>query len=464
MDLSLASDWGSQEMRAVWSEAARRRTWRRIWLAAAEVEATAGLVAPAQIEELRLHVDSIDLARTSELERAAGDPVLAEQRVYAAQCPSAAAVLHGGLVPADITENADVARQKAALALLLGRLRAVLLAMAAHIETTADLPVLGWAHLQPAEPTTLGYRLAISAQDLLEHFEALARLRVHLRGKGLRGATGTGAPLTELLQGTGLSLDALETAVLNALRIEAYAVTPQTYPRVQDFQLLSALAALAASLHKFSSDLQLMQSPAAGGVISWPAPAPAGASPADPPVAGASMVEQICLLARLVASLPTPAWHSAADALLERALDDSASWRSAIPAAFLATEQMLILAESLAQGLRIDAARASERIETSGAFVALDRVLLALVRSGGDRQLLSDRLRQHWRAAEEAVRAGRPNPLLNQLTTDTVLLKYAQPSRLRELLDVRTYLGQAPDRARTLARILRQRLGATDSA
>jgi adenylosuccinate lyase len=461
---SLASRFGSDEMRAVWSEAARRRTWRRIWLVVAEVQVSAGLITGAQVEDLRSHVDTIDLARAAELEAAGVDDVTAERQVYAGQCPIGGSVLHWGLTSADVMDNADVARQRAAMGLLLGRLRATLLAFAARIDATAEVTVLGYTHLQPAEPTTLGYRLAVCAQDLLGHFEALARLRVQLRGKGMRGAVGTGAPFVELLQGTGVTFEAFEASVLNALGIESHPVASQTYPRVQDYQLLCALAALAASLHKFAFELQLMQSPGLGRIASDPSSDAAAGSMAAPYECSPVKAEEVCLLARLVASLPGAAWHNAADALLERALDDSANWRSSIPGAFLAAEQMLILSEGIVTGLQVDEAQAAALLDAHGPFAAAERVTSALVRAGAEREQVRDRLRRHLVTAREAVQAGRPNPLLSQLTTDTVLLRFAQPSRMRELLEMRSYVGQAPDRARALARALRQRLGAADSA
>lgn len=459
-----ATRYGSDEMRAVWSEAARRRTWRRIWLAVAEVQASAGLVTPAQIEDLRAHLDTIDLERAAALEAEIGHDVMAELRVFAEQCPVGGGVLHWGLTSADVQDNADVARQRAALGLLLGRLRAVLLAFAEQIDAYADLAVLGYTHLQPAEPTTLGYRLAMYAQDLLGHFEALARVRVQLRGKGIRGAVGSGAPLVEMLHGTGVTPETLEASVLHILGIEAHAVVTQTYPRVQDYQLLSALAALAASLHKFAFDLRLMQSPGLGGIASEPFGERQVGSTAMPFKRNPVKAEQVCSLARLVASFPAVAWHNAADALLERTLDDSANRRSLIPEGFLAAEQMLIAAEGIVAGLQVNETRATELLEAHGPFAATERILSALVRAGADRQEVHERLRQHSLAAWEAVQAGRPNPLLNQLTTDTVLLRYAQPARMRELLEIRDYVGQAPERARTLARTLRQRLGGAGPA
>lgn len=454
--------YGSNEMRAVWSEAARRRTWRRIWLAVAEVQASAGLITPAQIEDLRAHLDTVDVERAAVLEAEIGHDVMAELRAFAEQCPVGGSVLHWGLTSADLQDNADVARQRAALGLLLGRLRGVLLAFAQRIDATADLAVLGYTHLQPAEPTTLGYRLAITAQDLLGHFEALARVRVQLRGKGIRGAVGTGASFVEMLHGTGVTPEALEASVLQALGLEAHPVVTQTYPRVQDYQLLSALSALAASLHKFAFDLRLMQSPGLGGIASEPFGERQVGSTAMPFKRNPVKAEQVCSLARLVASYAGVAWHNAADALLERTLDDSANRRSVIPEAFLAIEQMLINTEGIVSGLQVDEVRAAELLEAHGPFAATERILSALVRAGADRQEVHERLRRHSHAAWEAVQDGKPNPLLNQLTTDTVLLRYAQPARIRDLLDVRGYVGQAPERARTLARTLRQRLGAAE--
>ncbi|MBM3122934.1 MAG: adenylosuccinate lyase [Chloroflexi bacterium] len=451
--------YGSDEMRAVWSETARRRTWRRIWLAVAEGQAAAGLVTPTQVEELRAHVDRIDLERAATLEAEIGHDVMAELRTYAEQCPQGGAILHWGLTSADVQDNADVARQRAALGLLLGRLRAVLLAFADQIDATSDLAVIGYTHMQAAEPTTLGYRLAVCAQDLLGHFEALARLRLALRGKGIRGAVGTGAPFVEMLTGTGITPEALEAGVLRTLGIEAHPIVTQTYPRVQDYQLVAALAALAASLHKFAFDLRLMQSPGLGTIAAEPFGERQVGSTAMPFKRNPVMAEQVCSLARLVASFTSTAWHNAADSLLERTLDDSANRRSILSEAFLASEQMLLSTEAILSGLQVDALRAAELLEAHGPFAATERLLSALVLAGGDRQAIHERLRQHTQSAWQAVRSGKPNPLEGQLTTDTVLLRYMQPARLRELLDARGYVGQAPERSRALARTLRQRLG-----
>ncbi len=457
--------YGSDEMRAVWSEAARRRTWRRIWLAVAEVQASAGLITPAQIEDVRAHLDTIDLERAAVLEAEIGHDVMAELRAFAEQCPVGGGVLHWGLTSADVQDNADVARQRAALGLLLGRLRGVLLAFARA--DRRHRPIWRFS----ATPTCSlpnRRRSAIAWRSRPRTFSATSS---RWRGSGCscaaRGFAARWAParpFVEMLHGTGVTPEALEASVLHALGLEAHPVVSQTYPRVQDYQLLSALSALAASLHKFAFDLRLMQSPGLGGIASEPFGERQVGSTAMPFKRNPVKAEQVCSLARLVASYAGVAWHNAADALLERTLDDSANRRSVIPEAFLATEQMLINTEGIVSGLQVDEARAAELLEAHGPFAATERILSALVRAGADRHEVHERLRLHSLAAWEAVQAGKPNPLLNQLTTDTVLLRYAQPARMRDLLDVRGYVGQAPERARTLARALRQRLGAAESA
>jgi len=300
--------YGSDEMRRLWSEGAKRRAWRRVWLAVAKAQAAAGLITPEQIDEIRAHAEQIDLERARQIEAEIGHDLMAELRTFAEQCPSGGGVLHWGLTSADVQDNADVLRQKASLTLLLDRLRRVLLALA-------------------------------YAQDLWDHFERLLQLRNALRGKGIRGAVGTAGPFTEMLAASDVSPETLEATAMQALGIEAHAITSQTYPRVQDFTLLAGLAGLAASLHKFAFDLRLMQSPGFRA-----AREPFGArqvgSSAMPFKRNPVKAEKICSLAREVAAMTHTAWENAASNLLERTLDDSASRRTILPEAFLACDEM----------------------------------------------------------------------------------------------------------------------------
>ncbi len=176
-DSPFASRYGSPEMRRLWSDAHRRALWRQIWVALAEAQAAAGVVTAEQVADLRAHAAQPNTARALQIEREIGHDVMAEVRAFAEQCPVGGGIIHFGATSADITDNADVLRQREALALLRVRLAGLLSALAGQIEAHAALAGMAYTHLQPAEPTTLGYRLAVYGQDLLEHLRAFDRLR-----------------------------------------------------------------------------------------------------------------------------------------------------------------------------------------------------------------------------------------------------------------------------------------------
>ncbi len=458
LDWPFASRYGSDEMRAVWSDAHKRALWRQIWVALAEVQAAAGVVTPEQVADLRAHAGRANTPRALEIEREIGHDVMAEVRAFAEQCPVGGGIIHWGATSADITDNADVLRQREALRLLRARLAALLAAFAEQIETHAGLVGMAYTHLQPAEPTTLGYRLAVYAQDMLGHLRALDRLLRDLRGKGLKGAVGTAAAYQELLAGTATTSADLEAEFMRCLDLPAFAIATQTYPRIQDYAILSALAGLAASLHKFGFDLRVLQSQGLGEVAE-PFGAKQVGSSAMPFKRNPVNAEKICSLARLVAGLPGVAWDNAAESLLERTLDDSANRRAVFPEAFLACEECLLTATRVLRGLVVDAETMGANLEKYGPFAATERVLMALVRAGADRQRVHERLREHSLKAWAALKAGRPNPLGESLAADPELLRFVQPARLRELMDASAYVGTAPERARALAAEVRAALG-----
>jgi len=450
--------YGSEEMRLIWGEVTKRRLWRRIWVAQAETLAAAGLIDSPALEELKAHVNAVDLAQAAQLESRIGHDLVAELQTFAQQCPAGGRFLHWGLTSADVLDNADVLLQRTALTLIGGRLREAMLALAERIESTADLVVLGYTHLQPAEPTTLGYRLAAVGQDLLQHFERLGALHSGLRGKGIKGAVGTGAPFGDLLEHTPLTPSEMESRILEALDLESHPVTGQTYPRLQDYELLSAMAALAATLHKSAFDLRLMQSPGLR-TTSEPFGESQVGSSAMPFKQNPVQAEKVCSLARLVAASVQPAWQNAASTLLERTLDDSANRRVMIPETFLALDEILLTYSGILRGLSIDAAGAQAWLAQFGPFAAMERILTALVRAGADRQEMHERLRQHSLAAWPLAQQGRNDALLSRLAADTTLLRYLQPARIEQLLEVRGYVGWAPERARQTAAALRRAAG-----
>jgi adenylosuccinate lyase len=446
--------YGSPEMRRLWSEEAQRVAWRRVWLAVAEAQHAAGLVSAEELADLRQHARQIDLARARQIEARVHHDLMAELRTFAEQCSVGGRVLHWGLTSADVKDNADVLQQRAALSLLLRRLRELLLAFAQAIEETADLTVLGYTHLQPAEPITLGYRLALTAMELLESFRSLTALRRGLKGKGIKGAVGSYAPFVEMLRDQQMEAEALEARAMQALDLESYPLASQSYPRTQDLRLISSLALLAAALHKFAFDLRLMQSPALGEVAEPFASAQVGSS-AMPFKRNPVRAEKICSLARSVAAGMQVAWANAANSLLERTLDDSANRRSLIPEAFLALDEMLLSAREIVEGLEIDRQAIARNLERYGPFAATERVLNALVAAGADRQAMHEVLRRHSLRAWQAVQEGKANPLPDLLASDPSLLQYLQPARVRALMDIGQYVGLAPQKARHMAQSLR---------
>ncbi|MCB0131136.1 MAG: adenylosuccinate lyase, partial [Caldilineaceae bacterium] len=188
--------YGSDEMRRIWSEAEKRRQLRRFWVALAEAQQEAGLVTAEQAAELRAHQDDIDIARATEIEREIRHDLMAEIRTFAEQCPVGGAIIHLGATSMDVLDNVDALRLRQALDLLLVRLQRTLSILAARIEAEAATPAMAFTHIQPAEPTTIGYRLAQYGQDLLADYVELSRARSMVRGKGLKGAVGTSASYT----------------------------------------------------------------------------------------------------------------------------------------------------------------------------------------------------------------------------------------------------------------------------
>ncbi|MGQ9710986.1 MAG: adenylosuccinate lyase [Anaerolineae bacterium] len=444
--------YGSEEMRRIWSEGHRRRLLRRVWVALARAQAEMGLVTPEQVADLEAHQEDVDIARAEAIEAEIHHDLMAELRTFAEQCPIGGPILHLGATSQDILDNADALRLREAMALIRRHLVALLSAFADRIEETADVACMGYTHLQPAEPTTVGYRLAQYAQDLLDDLEAVDRLLGRLRGKGFKGAVGTAASYAQLLDPAEM-----EQRAMRFLGLEAYPVTTQVCPRRQDWEVMVTLAGIAQSLHRFAMDLRLLQSPLAG---EWSEPfgrAQVGSS-AMPFKRNPIQAENICSLARYVASLPAVAWENAAGSLLERTLDDSANRRVMLAEGFLATDEMLRRALRLVRGMVLDPAAIARNLATYGTFAATERLLMELVQAGANRQEMHEVLRVHSMAAWETVRRGEPHPLADRLAADPRLTAYLPAERIRSLLDVSGYVGDAPARAQALAKRIRERM------
>jgi adenylosuccinate lyase len=447
--------YGSQAMRQIWSEINKRKLWRKLWVTLAEVQADFGLVKSDQVADMRVHMGMVDMPLALEIEAVIHHDLMAELKVFAEQCKLGGGILHLGATSMDIEDNADVLRQHESLDLVLGELREVLMIFVEYIDTWADLPLIAFTHLQPAEPSTLGYRLAGYAQDLLMDWQTLQVTRRELRGKGFKGAVGTGASFAELI---GIdNLGEFENSLSAHLELTFFPVATQVYPRKQDYVLLSHLAGLGASLHKFAFDLRLLQSSPIGE-LGEPFSKQQVGSSAMPFKRNPIQSEKIDSLARLLAQMPRTAWDNAANSLLERTLDDSANRRTLIPEAFLICDELLQTTKRILSGLQVNEDAIKRNLEAYAPFAAVERVLMALGKAGADRQVMHEYLREHSLTAWAEVQSGRPNLLTDLIIHDPEITHYLQEDELCQLMDVSHYLGDAPQRARQMARTIRNAL------
>lgn len=446
--------YGSPAMRQIWSETHKRRLMRQVWVALAAAQRQAGLVTAEQLADLQSQADSVNIARSLEIEQETRHDVMAEIRTFAEQCPVGGGIIHWGATSADITDNVDVLRLRAAADLLIDRLHKLLLRLADKIEETAVLPTMAHTHIQPAEPTTLGYRFAVYAQDLLEDLIQLQNLRQNLRGKGLKGAVGTQAAYQELLQGSRMTPSEMEAAAMRLLDLPYFPIATQTYTRQQDLRVQQVLAGIAASLHKFALDFRILQSPPFG---EWSEPfgkKQVGSS-AMPFKRNPINMENICSLARQIAALPAVAWDNASQAILERSLDDSANRRIFQAEGFLATDELLLRTESMVAEMVIDREAIARNMAVYGPFAATERVLIALVAAGASRQEGHEWIRTASLQAWAALRRGEENPLVALLLADEAICRYLPTEQIRTLMDASVHTGTAGERALALAQTVR---------
>jgi adenylosuccinate lyase len=447
--------YGRPAMRALFSEETKRRMWRRLWLALARAQSKAGLVSAEEIADLRGYVDAIDIEAAHAIEAEIGHDLMAELRVYASQAKIGGGKIHLGATSMDVEDNVEIARTKAALGMLSQNIRALLDAFAEKIERYADLPCMAYTHLQAAEPTTLGFRMSLWAQDIAFDYNNLTCLAGWLPAKGMRGAVGTSASYAALLEGTGVTPDELEHAVLAEFGLVAVPVSGQTYPRRLDFIVLSAIAAFAASCAKFAFDMRVLAS-SPFGELGEPFGKKQVGSSAMPFKRNPVLCERIDSLARIAGANVNVVWQNAADNLLERTLDDSANRRSVIPESFLAADEIASLARKVVSGMRVDERRIAQNLATFGPFSATEAVLMAAAKRGGDRQALHERLRDTSMQAWDAIGRGEENPLEKLLAADASVRQYVPEREVRALMDPTKHTGLAARRARDFAKKLRE--------
>ncbi len=452
--------YGSVEMRRIFSEKHKYELWRKLWVSLAKAEQAEGLVSKKELDDLVSHESEIDIDRILTLEKETKHDVVAAIREFAEKAIIGGGKIHLGATSMDIVDNTDAIRQKEALAIISQMIGELLHMLSAKIVQYADVPCMGYTHLQPAEPTTVGYRLSVYAYDLFLNCIMMKSVEKDLlKAKGLKGAVGTAASYHEILLGKKTTVEELEGTVMSSFDMKSHSVSTQVYPRVVDYYLLSVLAGIGASLSKFATDLRVLQSPAIG---EWAEPfgkSQVGSS-AMPFKKNPINSEKICSLGRFLATLPAVALGNATLSILERTLDDSANKRIVMSEAFLALDEMLTTAKKIIEGLVIDEKRIDYNLSQFGPFAGTERIIIACVKKGANRQDIHELMRDISMKAWANVQEGKSNTLISLLISDKKLSTYLTQKEIEEFIDVRHHVGDAPSRAKILAKkILRLQKG-----
>ena len=349
-DNPLISRYASPEMSALWSPQRKFSTWRRLWVALAEAEAELGLpISRQQIDQLKAHVDDIDFEAAARYERKLRHDVMAHVHAYGDLCPDARPIIHLGATSCYVTDNTDLLLMREGLQMIGGRVAAVIDSLANFAAKYRDLPCLGFTHLQPAQPTTVGKRACLWAHDFAMDLAEIEHRIASLKALGNKGTTGTQASFLELFHGDHAKVRKLEELICRKMGFDAaYAVSGQTYSRKIDSQVLGVLSGVAQSAHKMATDLRLL---AHRKEVEEPFEKDQIGSSAMAYKRNPMRSERICSLARFVTSLESSAAKRPSVQWLERTLDDSANRRLTLPQAFLATDAVLILCQNVTAGL-----------------------------------------------------------------------------------------------------------------
>lgn len=436
----LISRYASREMSRLWSDDNKFGTWRRLWVALAEAERALGLpISDAQIAELRARVDDVDYAAAQRYERQFRHDVMAHVHAYRDVCPTAGPIIHLGATSCYVTDNTDLILLRDALQLVCRRLAGVIGALADFALAQRDTACLGFTHLQPAQPTTVGKRACLWAYDLaLDLHEAEHRLG-QLKARGVKGTTGTQASFLTLFDGDQDRVRRLDQLVAQGMGFDAsYAVTGQTYTRKIDTQVLDVLSGIAQSAHKLGTDLRLL---ASRKEVEEPFESQQIGSSAMAYKRNPMRCERICSLSRYAISLQSSAAQTAATQWMERTLDDSANRRLILPQTFLAIDAVLVLCQNVCAGLCVYPQVIARNLREELPFMATENILMAAVAAGGDRQLLHERIRQHSHAAAAVVKLeGRSNDLIDRLAGDAAFAGIDWQTAL----DPARFIGRAP--------------------
>jgi adenylosuccinate lyase len=459
----LAERYASRSMLELWSPRTRYGLWRRLWLALAESERELGApIAAEALAQMREHLDDIDLAAVAAYEKRFRHDVMAHIHAFGDVAPAARGSIHLGATSAYVTDNADLILMRRGLELLRGRIVRALRAMAAFAREWRSEPTLGYTHLQPAQPTTVGKRTTLWMQDLLLDLADVRHRIATLPFRGVKGTIGTQASFLVLFEGRHGHVRRLDALVTRRMGFDrSIPVSGQTYTRKLDAQVLGAVAGIAATAAKFSSDVRMLQ---AFGEIEEPFGADQVGSSAMAYKRNPMRCERIAGLARFVLTLEPNANQTHSVQFFERTLDDSANRRLVIPEAFLAVDAILVLLENVVTGLQVHPARIRRRLEDELPFLATEELIVRAVRAGLDRQDAHERIR---RVSLEAARArdegAERNDMLERLAVDPAFALDA--GQIRELLDPSRYVGRAAEQVdEFLAEVLEPALAVPEEA
>lgn len=444
----LITRYASREMSRIWSSQHRHSTWRRLWVALAEAEAELGIkISSGQIAELRAAVDDIDFDLAAKYEKQLRHDVMAHVHTYGDRCPSAKGIIHLGATSCFVTDNGDLLLIRESLELLRSRLVRVIDRLAQFAVEYRALPCLGFTHLQPAQPTTVGKRAALWAYDLVLDLEELEHRLKALRFRGVKGTTGTQASFLELFHGDHSKVLDLDRRVSKKMGFdEVYAVTGQTYSRKVDAQVLSLLGGIGTSAHKAGSDLRILQS---RKELEEPFEEKQIGSSAMAYKRNPMRAERMCSLARFATSLTSSGDQTFATQWLERTLDDSANRRLTLPQSLLAIDAVLIIYENIMTGLVVYPEVIRKHLQAELPFMATENILMQAVEAGGDRQHLHERIRVHSQEAGKQVKQfGRDNDLISRLKSDPDFTQV----NVDLALDPSKFVGRAPEQVEEFVR------------
>ncbi|MEZ5941023.1 MAG: adenylosuccinate lyase [Planctomycetaceae bacterium] len=437
----LNTRYASAEMSGIWSAQTKHSTWRRLWVALAEAEAELGIeIRPNQLDEMRAHIDDIDFDVAAKYEKEFRHDVMAHVHTYGDKCPSAKGVIHLGATSCYVTDNSELIQIREGLMLVQRRLVQVIDALGRFASTHRDLPCLGFTHLQPAQPTTVGKRATLWCHDLVLDLEEVEHRLATLKFRGVKGTTGTQATFLTLFEGNHEKVVQLDKLVAAKMGFDAtYPVTGQTYSRKVDAQVLSCLSGIGQSAHKVGSDLRILQSL---NEVEEPSESKQIGSSAMAYKRNPMRAERMCALGRFAMSLAQNGDQTMATQWMERTLDDSANRRLSLPQSFLAIDAVLIIYRNLAEGLKVFPKSIARRLNEVLPFMATEEILMTGVKQGGDRQELHERIRVHSLASAKVMKEeGLVSDLMTRLADDPAFAGID----LSSALDAPRFIGRAPE-------------------